>query len=145
MLGADPERVLVQTDSRRCTVLVNEQWKEGLASSIRCALEAHAADDACILMLGDQPKVSAVDLDEIAKSFAAQPHAIVALQSGQIWGAPMLFPASDFRSLLGLRGDYGAKRFAALHHERLVFVDSRHRDAFADVDTVSDLARLSKR
>jgi molybdenum cofactor cytidylyltransferase len=139
ILGAASEDVLVRIDFRRAAVFVNAGWEEGQASSIRLAIAAHDRDDACILMLGDQPHVTQTDLNALVEEHVLHPKSIVALRSGHVWGAPVLFPARDYPALLRLRGDRGAKRFAQSQKARLRFVTSLRADAFVDVDAPRDL------
>lgn len=139
VLGAAFERVLSLVDLRRSAVVVNPGWEEGIASSIRTALALRAGDDACILMLGDQPHVAAGDLDAMIAAHGHEPRAIVALRRDRVWGAPVLFPAPDFPLISRLKGDSGAKRYAGKQTKRLVFVRAGREDAFADVDSRGDV------
>jgi len=143
VLGASGGRIAQRVDARRCAVVSNKRWREGMSASIKCGLRSHSGDDACIIMLGDQPNVSASDLDALIDCYASDPRRIVALRAGAVWGAPALFPRRDFAGLRGLKGDRGAKRYAQTQRERLAFVEARSGDAFADVDTKEDLIRLS--
>ena len=143
VLGDRSQRVLAGLDPRRCAVVRNPQWEEGIAASVRAGLERHRCDDACIFVVADQPFVSAADIDLIIHRHAAEPAAIVALAVGDVWGAPMLFPRRDFDGLLQLRGDAGAKRYALKREARVRFVPARSDRAFDDVDTRADLWRLA--
>jgi molybdenum cofactor cytidylyltransferase len=143
VLGAHAGSVLARVDARRCNIALNDQWRAGIASSIRCGLRAHRDDDACIIMLGDQPFVTSADLDRMMG--VGSERAVVALRAAGVWGVPVLFPRRDFTALARLKGDRGAKRYAAAQKERLVFVDALDVDAFDDVDTPVDLTRLSER
>jgi molybdenum cofactor cytidylyltransferase len=130
-------------NARRCSIAFNDEWRAGIASSIRCGLRAQLDDDACIIMLGDQPFVTSADLDRMMGAVSATE--IVALRAAGVWGAPVLFPRKDFAALARLKGDRGAKRYAAAQKQRLVFVDALDADAFDDVDTPVDLTRLNER
>lgn len=143
ILGADAQTVLDCVDARRAAVYYNEAWHRGLSSTIRAALEAHAADDACILMLGDAPHVGARDLDALIDAWLDSKSGIIALRRGKVWGAPILFPRSDFTALRKLTGDKGAKGYAQAHLKRVTFVDAASPLAFADIDLKSDLKRLN--
>jgi len=142
VLGASGGRIAQGVNTRRCAIVSNNRWRDGMSTSIKCGLRLHIDDDACIIMLGDQPNVSASDLNALIERNASEPSRIVALQAGTVWGAPALFPRRDFAGLSGLKGDRGAKRYAQTQRERLAFVEARSSDAFADVDTKDDLIRL---
>ncbi len=138
VVGADAERVLAAVDVRRCAVVENREWKEGIASSIRAGLAQHRGDEACVFIVGDQPYVELDDVNGLIAHHLADREAIVALHAGDVWGTPMLFPRADFSALAALRGDQGAKRYALAQKRRLRFVKARSRHAFADVDTNAD-------
>jgi molybdenum cofactor cytidylyltransferase len=143
VVGANAAAILGAIDTRRCAVVENFAWREGIASSIRAGLAQHLGDAACIFTVADQPFVTVGDLNGLIECFAGQRDAMVAIRSGSVWGTPMLFAREHFRALFGLRGDFGAKRYAEQHEHRLHFVNARDRDAFADVDTLEDYERLS--
>lgn len=148
VLGANADEVLEQVDSRRCTIVRNGSWQEGIASSIRAGLgiaDESTACEACVFLLGDQPFVSSADIDALlcgADLYGRQP--IVALRAGKTWGAPVLFPRRDFAALARLRGDFGAKGYAQSQLRRVLFVAASDRRAFFDVDSRADLRALSE-
>ncbi len=144
VVGADSARVVAAVDTRRCSVVVNRAWERGISSSIATGLRAQHGADACIFVLGDQPFVTAGDLNRLIAAWEDRPDAIVALRSGDTWGAPMLFPRRDFARLRALAGDTGAKRYAQGNRGRLLFVDAFDRAAFHDVDTRAALKRLDE-
>jgi molybdenum cofactor cytidylyltransferase len=144
VVGAASDMVRAWVDPRRCAVLFNADWEEGMAASLRCAVANHLFDDGCIIMLGDQPHVTADDLGRLMREFVREPHAIVALRSRKIWGAPVLFGRSDYSSLLQLQGDAGAKNYAGGQTGRLRFVDASRTDAFEDVDSKADMKALTR-
>src|ERR1700680_107806 len=112
VVGANAREVLESVDLRRCAVVENPKWREGIASSIRAGLTQHRDDEACIFMVADQPFIGVKDIDRLIAHHQASRDAIVALQARNVWGTPVLFPAHDFDALSNLHGDSGAKRFA---------------------------------
>lgn len=144
VIGADAEALLSAVDSRRCAIVSNPEWREGIASSIRAGLHRHESDDACVLLVGDEPLVAGADIDALIASFADHPKSISALRAGRVWGTPVLFPRPDLKALARLRGDSGAKRYAQTQKKRLRLIDAANPRAFADVDTRADLARLNR-
>jgi len=143
VVGANAQEVLDLVDVRRCAVVDNPGWREGIASSIRAGLTQHRDDEACIFMVADQPSIGVEDIDCLIAHHHAARDAIVALQAGEVWGTPMLFPAHDFDALSKLHGDSGAKRVAEAQRRRLRFVAALSHDAFKDVDTIEDYERLT--
>jgi molybdenum cofactor cytidylyltransferase len=144
VLGAGYERIAASVDARRCAIALNPRWAQGIASSIACGLRLHRDDDACIVMLADQPRVGVDDLNALVEAFCVNRRGIVALRAGDIWGAPVLFPRRDFARVSALKGDVGAKRYVETQRSRTLFVDAARADAFTDVDTKEDLSRLAR-
>jgi molybdenum cofactor cytidylyltransferase len=154
VLGADANDILDCVDTRRCAIVRNEDWREGIAASVRAGSRFAAESDSCIFMLGDQPFVSSDDIDALLQCSADLCSAdlcsadlygrpsIVALRAGGTWGAPVLFPRRDFAALARLRGDAGAKGYAETQPKRLRFVTAQDPRAFRDVDSPSDLRDL---
>jgi CTP:molybdopterin cytidylyltransferase MocA len=122
-------------------VIVNQQWREGLASSIRAGVaRLPSTCRGVLLMLADQPAVTADDLKRLAGSWRRQPqHIAAALYSGTT-GAPAIFPRTLFRELAMLRGDVGARPLLRRNADRLVRVPMP--SAALDVDTPEDLLTL---
>jgi molybdenum cofactor cytidylyltransferase len=123
------------------SVVINQEWREGLASSIRAGVaRLPAACSAVMLLLADQAAVTAEDLKRLAGSWRKQPqHIAAALYSGGC-GAPAIFPRSSFRSLSELRGDTGARALLVRNPDRVVRVPMP--SAAVDVDTPEDLLAL---
>jgi molybdenum cofactor cytidylyltransferase len=123
------------------SVVINQEWREGLASSIRAGVaRLPAACSAVMLLLADQAAVTAEDLRRLAGSWRKQPqHMAAALYSGTC-GAPAIFPRSSFRSLSELRGDTGARALLVRNPDRVVRVPMP--SAAVDVDTPEDLLAL---
>lgn len=123
------------------SVVVNHEWREGLASSIRAGVaRLPAACAGVMLILADQAAVSADDLRRLAGSWRKQPQYIAAAMYAGTCGAPAIFPRSAFRELGELRGDAGARMLLRRNADRMVRVPMP--SAALDVDTPEDLLAL---
>lgn len=122
-------------------VLVNQDWREGLASSIRAAVaRLPASCSGLMLILADQAAVSTDDLRRLAGAWRKQPQCIAAaLYAGQA-GVPAIFPRSAFRALSELRGDVGARALLRRNDDRVIRVPMP--SAAIDIDTPEDLLAL---
>ena len=122
-------------------VIVNRDWAEGMGSSVRAGVSrVPATADAVLLMLADQPAVTAEDLRRLVAAWRRQPQSIVAAHYDGITGVPAIFPREDFRALTGLRGDAGARALLKRGGERVVRVPLQA--AAIDIDTPEDLLNL---
>ena len=123
------------------SVVVNHDWREGLASSIRTAVaRLPASCNGVLLLLADQAGVTSEDLRRLAGSWRRQPsYMVAALYAGDI-GAPAIFPRSAFRDLAELRGEVGAREVLRRNPDRVVRVPMP--SAALDIDTPEDLLTL---
>ena len=90
-------------------VVVNDDYGEGCSSSIAAALDA--VDPRCevlVLMLGDQPGVSAATVATLLGGRGEAPLAICRYDDGR--GHPIAFARSVFPALADLHGDKGVWR-----------------------------------
>ena len=88
------------------SAVVNHEWREGLASSIRTGVaRLPASCPGVMLLLADQAAVTADDLRRLAGTWRKQPQLICASLYAGISGVPAIFPRSAFRDLAELRGD----------------------------------------
>lgn len=126
------------------SVIVNRQWEEGMASSLRLGIAAlPSACDAVLVLLGDQVAVTADDLKRLASAWKNEESTIAASVYDQRAGVPAIFPRLCFSELAELRGDQGARRIIERNSYRLVRVPMPN--AAVDLDTPEDLAALIER
>jgi len=120
------------------SIVVNHDWREGIASSIRAAVARLPATCAGVmLVLADQAGVSADDLKRLAGTWRKQPQYIAAALYEGVCGVPAIFPRNTFRELSQLRGDTGARVLLRRNADRIVRVPMP--SAALDVDTPEDL------
>jgi molybdenum cofactor cytidylyltransferase len=122
-------------------VIVNDRYQEGIGGSIALAARAvsHAAD-ALLLLLADQPLVTAQHLRALLAAWGGADHEIVATAFSGIVGPPVLFPRGAFDALGELTGDEGAK--SILRDSRFDVTTITFEDAAIDIDTPADLEKL---
>jgi len=116
------------------SIVVNHEWREGLASSIRAGVaRLPASCTGVMLLLAD-------DLKRLAGTWRKQPQYIAAALYAGTSGVPAIFPRSAFRDLAELRGDVGARVLLRRSADRVVRVPMP--SAALDVDTPEDLLAL---
>jgi molybdenum cofactor cytidylyltransferase len=115
-------------------VVVNAEWAEGMASSMRCGIAACAGAEAAIVALGDQPGIDPGLVGRLVEAFRAGAPLAVPVE-GEERGHPVLFARALFPELLALRGDVGARDVVARHWEAAAKVPGRH---LPDIDTPAD-------
>ena len=135
-IGGASEEVRASVDLSGAEVVVNDAYGEGCSSSIAAALGV--VDPRCevlVLMLGDQPGVTAETVRALLAGRGRAPLAVCRYDDGD--GHPIAFARSVFADLADLHGDKGVWRLLdrrAADVERVPIAGSTPRD----VDTPED-------
>ena len=145
VLGAHAAELTPLLTHSQALIVINRDWREGIASSIRTGvLRLPPSCNAVLLMLADQAAVTAEDLKRLVSAWRRQPDYIVAARYGMTTGVPAVFPRSVFSDLAALRGDTGARALLQRNPDRVVRVPMA--SAAIDIDTPEDLLKIhSKR
>lgn len=96
--------------------------------------------DGVLLMLADQPGVTAEDLRRLAGAWRRRPDSILAAQYSGIAGVPAIFPRWSFRDLAELRGDRGAQALLKRYMDRVARLPMP--SAAVDIDRPEDLLAI---
>lgn len=134
VLGAEHVQVMRNSVLGDIVPIINDQWEEGMGSSIRlgvraCGFVAKAAEGV-VVMTCDQPAVTANHL----RLLMARQEVKASRYEGRN-GVPAFFPKKYFEELMVLGGDVGARDL--LGSARFVELESGE----LDVDTAVDLKR----
>ncbi|MBS0364781.1 MAG: nucleotidyltransferase family protein [Proteobacteria bacterium] len=141
VLGSGADQISSLLRHTTGTVVINRDWREGIASSIRVGMShLPPACEAVLLMLADQAAVTADDLKRLAGAWRRQTQYLVAASYEGTVGVPAIFPRGHFPELARLRGDAGARGLLRGHTERLVRVPMP--SAAVDIDTPEDLLKI---
>jgi molybdenum cofactor cytidylyltransferase len=104
VIGGGADEVRERVDLSAAEVVVNDQFGEGCSSSIAAALSA--VDPECkvlVLMLGDQPGVTADAVARLLRGRGEAPLAACAYDDGR--GHPFAFGRATFPDLQTMHGD----------------------------------------
>jgi len=144
VLGANAD-VIEPISLVNVKVLYNNEWNEGMASSIRIAVNEIIKDTAVtsiIIMLCDQPFVTAALIDTMLQKQMETGKPIIACSYNNTIGVPTLFNRSLFAELLLLKGHDGAKKILQTHQHDVITVP--FEPGSIDIDTKEDYRRLLK-
>lgn len=142
--GAHSELSRSELEGLDVREVLNTRWETGMASSIRMGVEglvSAAPDaDAVVLMLCDQPHVTAEVISGLVEAHRASGRAVVASTYGGSFGVPALFSRTLFAELMRLQGMSGAKEVIKRHAQDAHFLPFQNGEV--DVDTPDDFSRL---
>ncbi|TXD83167.1 nucleotidyltransferase family protein [Subsaximicrobium wynnwilliamsii] len=146
VLGARKEEIERKIDLKGFEILINENWEEGMASSIRKGVlrsqELENNLDHIVILLSDQPFVSRESIEALIQvQLDKNSQATFSEYAGDI-GVPAIFSAEVFHDLKELKGDQGAKKL--IHDQKLDFEIVKFEMGNFDVDTSEDVELLKQ-
>ena len=135
-LGGASEEVRARVDLSGAEVVVNDAYGAGCSSSIAAALGViDPRSEAIVLMLGDQPGVTADAVGRLLAPRGSAALAICRYDDGR--GHPIAFARSTFGDLASLHGDKGVWRLLDERGDEVVEVPVAGNIPL-DVDTPED-------
>jgi molybdenum cofactor cytidylyltransferase len=144
ILGANEPEVNKALPAGTFDVLVNDGWNEGMASSVRLALQhvQHKMPqaDGMLIVVCDQPFVTAELFNQMLQEQHTTGLPIVACSYAARLGTPALFHLSYFELLAQLQGDTGARKILMEHKARVAVVP--FEQGMNDIDTPEAYQRL---
>lgn len=142
--GANGEHLAAALDPGQVKLVFNPNWQQGIASSIRCGLQAllnrTPEPDQVIFMVCDQPFVTAGLLLDLINEQQKSRKPIVASAYADTLGIPALFDKSFFPQLLDLQGDTGARKIIQQHGDEVASVE--FPEGKIDIDTPGEYQEL---
>ncbi|MUP40958.1 nucleotidyltransferase family protein [Gramella aestuarii] len=146
VLGAGAEEIKEKIEPGKFEILLNENWQEGMASSIRTGLERSLEKEKdlehLLILLSDQPFVSEERIEALIKEqLDGNSEATFSEYDGDV-GVPAIFSSSVFPYLKELKGDHGAKKL--VYDKKIQFRTVKFEKGNFDVDTKDDVELLKK-
>jgi len=136
VVGNEAEKVSEALAGRPVTVVVNPDYAKGMSTSLRAGLSAvDPAADGAIILLGDQPFVSAALLDALIDRFARCAKRVVRPSVDGRPGNPVLVSATLFAELAEARGDLGGRRVIERRSGEVCMVPVDDPHELVDIDS----------
>jgi molybdenum cofactor cytidylyltransferase len=147
VLGAYYDKIKLEIDNRSIQILKNEDWEEGLGSSIAVGVEylQNKGDtcDAVLVFLPDQPLIVPSYLKLMIEKFRPGENQIIATKYGnEKYGVPALFDKNYFPKLRALTDDRGAQKLIKQSAKFVTTVDIN--PLISDIDTEEDYVKIYK-
>ena len=146
VLGKNGELFKDDIEKENVRVVINKDWAEGMASSVRLGLDTLLNSkpyiDAVIFMVCDQPHISSLVLNELIITQQKTTKQIVTCDYGGSIGPPALFHKKYFRELMQLKGDIGARNIIQQNMNDVTTI--LFPEGKIDIDTKEDYEALKK-
>lgn len=144
ILGKNADVFQNKINNKKINVVINQDWEEGMASSVRLGLDTllkiKPYIDAVIFMVCDQPHISSLILNELITTQQKTTKQIVTCNYGGAIGPPALFHKKYFRELAKLKGDVGARNIILQNMNDVATV--LFPEGKIDIDTKEDYDAL---
>lgn len=140
VIGSRAQEMRRELEGLPVTIVENPDWQSGMSSSVRVGLAEVSGDDATLIMLCDQPFVTASVIDKLIETYHQTGMPIVASDYGAARGVPALFAQELYPELASLTADEGARRIIAWHPEIVATIE--FAAGAVDVDTRDEYRRL---
>jgi CTP:molybdopterin cytidylyltransferase MocA len=114
---------------------------------VRCGLEALRGNfDAVLIVLADQPLISAGDLTELISAFKKNTHGhiIIPMVNGAR-GNPLVLDAVAREQILASNTNLACRSLSQNQPDMVCLYETKNSHFTTDLDTLSDIAELAKR
>ncbi|NVN18381.1 NTP transferase domain-containing protein [Muricauda sp. HICW] len=146
VLGSKNEEIQAKIDSNGFKVVINTDWEEGMASSIKLGLEAVIAEedrlDHVLFLVSDQPFLERANLIKLVQAQLTKKPKATYSKYGDNIGVPAIFNKDAFPLLMELEGDEGAKKL--IYAKEFDYGTETFNKGGFDVDTEEDVRQLKK-
>lgn len=140
VLGPHAEAILREVPVGTARVVINGRAAEGLSRSLQAGLEALSPEAAgAVIVLADQPFVSAETLSRLVEAHRREhPAAVVPTYNG-FRGNPVLLDRSLFAEVMKIEGDIGCRAIFGDHPGEILKLPVGDAGILTDIDTPEDL------
>ncbi|GGH01554.1 nucleotidyltransferase family protein [Pedobacter zeae] len=144
VLGANAKEIASQHDNDRISIVINDSWENGMASSIVAGLSAmiktDSEIDSIIIAVADQAFIKMSNFNNLIEKHTATGKNIIASAYDETIGTPVFFKKDYFEELLALSGTEGAKKILKQYPQDLETVVFERGGI--DIDTETDYNHL---
>ena len=142
VLGSQFKQIKSQIIYDDVEVIENQDWEEGISSSIRCGLtHISAKTQAVVFFVVDQPHLNSKIIKKIIEKYKTSNANVIATKVVDQLTHPVLFRRVLFPKLLELRGDIGGK--SLFKNEILETIDWDNKRLLMDIDSLADFEKIT--
>jgi molybdenum cofactor cytidylyltransferase len=146
VLGAHADEISRSVAFGRARVVVNPDHEQGMSTSLRLGVTSLGPEiDRAVVILGDQPDITAALLDRLLAAQATSGLPAAALSFDGLLHPPMVLARKLWAGLDALQGDVGLRDVVRAHPELVVAIAADHpRGRPVDIDTREDFEQLTR-
>ena len=143
VLGAFRENLLPELINLPLNTVINPDWKKGMGASLKTAMHVvFPEQEGIMIMVCDQPYLTADILNQLIKEFQENPEKIVTSAYANTVGTPAIFGNAYFEAIKEISDDQGARSLFDQFSDQVISIPFPKGDF--DLDTPEDLANWQK-
>lgn len=144
VLGESADEISRTVDIGRARITVNTEYATGMSSSLRAGVKAVDVDMCrLVVILGDQPNISATLIDDLLALHCESGLPAAALSLGGLLHPPVVLDRSLWGELLALSGDVGCRALIRSRPELVAVLPvAQSSGQPVDIDTEADYQEL---
>lgn len=125
--------------------VLNSEYEKGMSTSIKCGLQQLLSQypflNVVLILLADQPKIDKSHLFKMIYNLDNEPVNMVCTSYSGTYGVPAIFKKVNFKELLSLEGEKGAKNLIQKQVSSEQNIVS-NEEGNIDIDTPEDYNQL---
>ncbi len=142
ILGSDREKIEEKIRNSPVKIVYNSNFRSGMLSSVQCGFKAVPEETRAVLVvLGDQPKISADVINKLIDAYKSSGKGIVLPVYKKERGHPVLIDVKYGEEVENLSPEVGLRGTVYNHPEDILEVDIETPSIFQDIDDESDYKR----
>jgi molybdenum cofactor cytidylyltransferase len=145
VLGSSAEAIRREIDTQNVHVVLNENYQQGMGSSLKAGLSAvDPQAEGALIVLADQPFVRLATLDQLIEEHRSSRVQIVIPTYRGFRGNPVLLDRSVFPEVMALGGDIGCRAIFGDHPQGILKVPVDDVGILLDIDRQGDFEALRR-
>ena len=130
-------------DDNRLEVIINDNYTNGMSTSIRAGLEAAQRNeyDAVVFLLGDMPMIDAGLLDAMIARYRSSDRSLCYVRANGRTGHPIIVRKDHFDAFMNIEGDIGGREIVRENIESAleIDIDDEGIDHQLDINNAEDM------
>ena len=139
VLGANRDLLMEKVSKYNVTCCYNDNYKEGMLSSVKCGFRNLPADiEAVLVFQGDQPFITSEVINVVIKAYSSSEKGIVIPVYKNRRGHPLMVSKKYRDEIEKLDSNLGLRSLAEKFSEDVLEVDTEQSGILVDFDTYED-------
>ena len=138
VLGYEYKKILPELKDLKVNTIINDDYKEGMASSIRKGVKnLHTDTKGVMVCLADMPLIKSSTYNKMISIFNKNDSKRIILPLyNNIRGNPIIFSHHYFDELIKLEGDFGAKKLIVHNEKHTYRINLMDKGIISDFDNI---------